>query len=56
MAVCLWLTPFAFVRGYSPELGHVHDDFRLPRIDNRQPVRLFDFRGKKLILIQFASW
>jgi peroxiredoxin len=42
---------------YGPKVGQRHPDFTLPRIDtNREPVSLSDWRGKKVLLIQFASW
>jgi peroxiredoxin len=49
---CNWLSAAA----YAPTEGALHPDFVLPRIDNREPVALSDYRGKKLLLIQFASW
>jgi peroxiredoxin len=41
---------------YAPKVGQRHPDFTLPRINDRAPVSLSDFRGKKVLLIQFASW
>jgi len=41
---------------YRPQVGREHQDFLLPRIDNREPVTLSQFRGKKVLLIHFASW
>lgn len=41
---------------YSPEVGAPHPDFVLPRIDNREAVSLAQFRGRKVLLIHFASW
>jgi hypothetical protein len=41
---------------YAPKVGQRHPDFTLPRIGDRAPVSLSDFRGKKVLLIQFASW
>lgn len=41
---------------YDPQVGELHADFVLPRIDNREAVSLSQFRGKKVLLIQFASW
>ena len=41
---------------YDVEVGKPHPDFVLPRIDTRDPVALSDFRGKKVLLIHFASW
>jgi hypothetical protein len=41
---------------YAPEVGRRHPDFTLPTIGDRTPVSLSSFRGKKVLLIQFASW
>ena len=42
--------------GRVAEVGQRHPDFTLPRIGDRAPVSLSDFRGKRVLLIQFASW
>ena len=36
--------------------GQRHVGFTLPDIKTGRPVSLSDFRGKKVLLIQFASW
>ncbi|MHC4537121.1 MAG: hypothetical protein ACYS6K_24500 [Planctomycetota bacterium] len=41
---------------YSPRVGQVHPDFILPDIADREPVSLSQFRGRKVLLIHFASW
>ena len=41
---------------YRLKVGEHHADFELPRIDNREPVKLSDFHGKKILLLHFASW
>ncbi len=41
---------------YAPTVGTWHSDFTLPNIADGKPVSLSDFRGKKVLLIQFASW
>lgn len=41
---------------YAPKVGQRHPDFTLPDIATGKPVSLSDFRGKKVLLIQFASW
>jgi hypothetical protein len=46
----------AAAAGYSPRVGSPHADFTLPDIETRQPVSLSQFRGKKVLLIHFASW
>ncbi|QDV32549.1 peroxiredoxin family protein [Tautonia plasticadhaerens] len=43
-------------RADDVRVGRRHPDFTLPRIDGRSPVSLSDLRGKKVLLIQFASW
>jgi peroxiredoxin len=35
--------------------GEVHPDFHLPQVDGGSG-RLSGYRGKKLLLIHFASW
>jgi len=42
--------------GYSPQVGQLHPDFILPDIADRAPVSLSQFRGRKVLLIHFASW
>jgi hypothetical protein len=42
--------------GYSPRVGQPHPDFVLPSITDREPVSLSQFRGKKVLLVHFASW
>ena len=42
--------------GQSLQVGDRHPDFTLPTISDGKPVSLSDFRGKKVLLIQFASW
>jgi peroxiredoxin len=46
----------ASAASYAPKVGEKHPDFTLPRIDDGARVSLSDFRGKKVLLIQFASW
>jgi peroxiredoxin len=41
---------------YAPEIGKRHPDFTLPALGDRKPVSLSDFRGKKVLLLHFASW
>lgn len=41
---------------YRPAIGKMHPDFRLPSIADGKPLRLSDFRGKKILLLHFASW
>ena len=50
LAPVLWAAPEI---GYGR--GQVHHDFRLPKIDGGFG-RLSDFRGKRVLLFNFASW
>jgi hypothetical protein len=42
--------------GYSPRVGQLHPDFTLPGIADNKPVSLSQYRGRKILLIHFASW
>ncbi len=42
--------------GYGPRVGRAHADFVLPSLADRTPVSLSQFRGRKVLLIHFASW
>lgn len=46
----------AYAAGYSPRVGEPHPDFVLPSIADGRPVSLSQFRGQKVLLINFASW
>ncbi len=41
---------------YAPRVGQPHPDFTLPTISDGKPVSLAQFRGKKVLLIHYASW
>jgi len=59
LALCLAgiVSPPAVSAGrYNPRVGQRHADFTLPTISDGKPVSLSQFRGKKVLLIQFASW
>jgi hypothetical protein len=58
IAALLFWVPAAPVmaQGYAPNLGEKHVEFTLPDMQTGKPVSLADFRGKKVLLIQFASW
>jgi hypothetical protein len=59
LATCgmiLGSTARASAASYAPKVGERHPDFTLPTIDDRTPTSLSNFGGKKVLLIQFASW
>lgn len=55
---CLALLAILLGAGLSSaqEVGQVHPGVRLPTIDGERTVSLEQFRGKKVLLIEFASW
>lgn len=55
LAAALTLPISTVVAGEIRE-GEPYPDFVLPEISDRRPIALSDFRGKKVLLIQFASW
>ena len=40
----------------EPVVGQLHPKLCLPTIDGRQTIDLRDFKGQKVLLVQFASW
>lgn len=46
----------AQVASYAPKVGAPHADFILPSIDDGKPLQLSSYRGKKVLLMHFASW
>ena len=55
-AVAFALTAPALAGGPPPTVGQHYVAFTLPDIETGKAVSLSDFRGKKVLLIQFASW
>ncbi len=53
---CAWVSAAARADTYNPRVGQRHPDFVLSTIADGKPVSLSQFRGKKVLLIQFASW
>jgi peroxiredoxin len=49
-------SPNAVLAQYAPRVGKPHPDFVLPNIENGKPIRLSQYRGKKVLLVHFASW
>ncbi len=41
---------------YTARVGRPHADFTLPSLADGRPSSLSGFRGKKVLLIHFASW
>ncbi len=55
-AVLLALALPAIAQASPPKEGRMHPDLRLPTIDGKSTITLSELRGKKVLLIEFASW
>ena len=55
-AALSWFGPRSVAGDYAPRVGSPHPDFTLPNLEDGRPVSLSQFRGKKVLLIHFASW
>ncbi len=40
----------------EPKVGDRHPEIRLPTIDGKETVSLRSLVGKRVLLLQFASW
>ncbi|MDJ0523701.1 MAG: hypothetical protein QNJ90_16665 [Planctomycetota bacterium] len=40
----------------EPRVGELHPELRLPTLDGTQTISLRSLRGKRVLLLQFASW
>jgi hypothetical protein len=38
------------------DIGQIHPEIILPSLDGKRTLALSDYRGKKVILIEYASW
>ena len=57
LASAIWgLAMSASAAPYAPKVGEPHADFVLPAVDGRRPVSLAQVRGRKVLLVHFASW
>jgi hypothetical protein len=54
--ILLGMTSRVSAASYAPKVGERHPDFTLPTIGDRKATSLSNIRGKKVLLIQFASW
>jgi len=55
-AGCVCAVAASGAAGYSPRVGRPHPGFVLPGIADGEPVSLSQFRGRKVLLVHFASW
>ncbi len=54
LAAVLLLTIPAYAK--EPKVGALHPELRLPTIDGEQTISLRSLQGKRVLLLQFASW
>lgn len=40
----------------EPRVGELHPELRLPTLDGAETISLRALRGKRVLLLQFASW
>ena len=56
LAAFVAAAPLASADSYRPKVGKPHPQIVLPTIEYDRTVALSQFRGKKVLLIHFASW
>lgn len=56
LIMTLLLGPSALAGPAQTEIGQPFPDLVFPTVDGQQTVRLSDHRGKRVLLIEFASW
>lgn len=56
LAAFVAAAPLAAADAYRPKVGKAHPQIVLPTIEYDRTVALSQFRGKKVLLIHFASW
>jgi len=56
VSIAAILPTTSFAQRYPVDIGEQHFDFELPNIDDGKPKKLSEYRGKKVLLIHFASW
>ena len=54
--VALALFVLAPVQELGKSPGSLYPDVELPTIDRERTLRLSELRGKRVLLIEFASW
>lgn len=56
VALCAPALSSAVAGPYKPTVGKAHPQIVLPTIEHDRTIALSDLRGKKVLLIHFASW
>ncbi len=55
-ACLLMLAQGAWAAPYPPKVGQPHPQIILPTLDGERVIALSTFRGRKVLLVHFASW
>ena len=55
LALCA-SAPAALAQDRRPQLGDPYPEFSFPTLDGERTISLSSLRGKRLLLVQFASW
>ncbi len=45
-----------FAQNYRVPVGATHPDFQLPNVKTGEDISFSQYRGKKVLLVHFASW
>lgn len=53
VVTALWLVPFAPARDQKVKVGTQAPDFALKTLDGKKTVKLSDYKGKKVVLINW---
>ncbi len=56
LLVSMLLSSAAAAQGMPYKVGERLPELRLPTIDGKETIDLVQFRGKRILLIEFASW
>ncbi len=56
LLVSVLLSSAASAQGMPYRVGEPLPELRLPTIDAKETIDLVQFRGKRILLIEFASW
>ncbi len=49
----LWLMPLSFARDQKVKVGEKAPDFTLKTLDGKKTVKLSDYKGKKVVLMNW---
>ncbi|MBI3655074.1 MAG: hypothetical protein HY232_01480 [Acidobacteria bacterium] len=55
-AIAIHASLYAANLSIGTEVGQVYPNYILPSLSDGRPLALSQFRGRKIILHQFASW